>query len=201
MKAKVNIPVTVKTRIGVDHNDSYEFLKEFITTVANAGCEVFIIHARKAWLKGLSPKENRELPPIHYEVVYQLKKDFPKLTIVINGEIKTLTDAQQHLKKVDGVMIGREAYHNPYLLTQIDSLFFNSKEYVPSRQEILERYIPYVQQRLTLGVPLHLMIHPILGLFHGVPGARAWRRYLSENSHQKGRGVEVIREAFSLTTT
>lgn len=195
MISAVNIPVTVKTRIGVDDYDSYDHLKKFIVTVANAGCKIFIIHARKAWLKGLSPKENREIPPLHYEIVYQLKKDFPHLAIIINGGIKTLWECEQHLQQMDGVMIGREAYHNPYLLAEVDNKFYGEHKLLPSRLEILKNYLPYMEEQLAQGVHLNHLTHPLMGLFHGEKGARAWRRYLSEHVHKTGVGIEVIKGA------
>lgn len=189
----VDIPVTVKTRIGIDQRDSYEDLVYFVETVAGAGCRTFIIHARKAWLRGLSPKENREIPPIRHDVVRRLKQDLPQLEIIINGGITTLEDAQQHLEKVDGVMLGREAYRNPYLLAWVDHLFFDDRHPIPSRLQIVERFIPYVEQQLASGVYLSRMTRHILGLFQGVRGAKAWRRYMSENAHRAGAGVETIR--------
>lgn len=185
MKAAVNIPVTVKTRIGVDDQDSYALLCRFIEIVKAAGCESFTLHARKAWLKGLSPKENRNIPPLHYDRVYQLKTDFPELEININGGIKTIAAMQEHLQYVDGVMLGREAYSNPYLMVQVDGLFFDAKESMPSQHEVVLDYLPYVIEQFSQGVPLRRLTRHLVGLFQGMPGARAWRRYLSENS---GRG-------------
>lgn len=195
MKDKVKIPVTVKTRIGVDDYDSFAYLTNFIQKLAVAKCDAFIIHARKAWLKGLSPKENREIPPLQYEKVYQLKKDFPELEIIINGGVKTLDQVQQHLHFVDGVMIGREAYHNPYLLERIDDLFYNEQSNRQTRQEILNKFIPYVQEQLQQGTPLNRLTLHIFGLFQGMKGARAWRRHLSENAYRSNVGVEVIEVA------
>lgn len=191
----VDIPVTVKTRIGIDQRDSYEDLVYFVETVAGAGCRTFIIHARKAWLQGLSPKENREIPPIRHDVVRKLKQDLPQLEIIINGGITTLEDAQQLLGGLDGVMLGREAYRNPYLLAWVDRLFFNDQHPIPSRFQIVERFIPYVEQQLASGVYLSRMTRHILGLFQGVRGAKAWRRHMSENAHRTGAGVETIRGA------
>ena len=195
MQTAVNIPVTVKTRIGIDDKDSYADLTYFVACNAAAGCRTFIIHARKAWLKGLSPKENREIPPLCYDVVYQLKTDFPALEIIINGGITDLDQAQDHLKRVDGVMLGRAAYQNPYLLAQVDQRFFAVKTAAPSRHHIIERFLPYVEEQLSRGTYLSSMTRHILGLFQGQPGARAWRRYLSENAHRPGAGPEVIRAA------
>jgi tRNA-dihydrouridine synthase A len=176
MKDVVNIPVTVKTRLGVDHQDSYEALVNFIGTVAESGCDTFVVHARKAWLKGLSPKENREIPPLNYKAVYQLKKDFPQLNIMINGGIK-YEDINQHLEKVDGVMIGREAYHNPYMLAHIDQEFFNDFNLVLSREEVLEKLMEYIQSQQI--PPRHVLRHA-LGLYHDQPNARAWKRLMME---------------------
>ena len=198
MQANVKIPVTVKTRIGIDDLDSYEHLIHFIETVSAAGCKTFIIHARKAWLQGLSPRENRTIPPIHYDRAYQLKQDFPHLNIIVNGEIKTLDAAQEHLNYVDGVMLGREAYQNPYLLADVDSLIFNDPKPKLTRLEIIEAFIPYLQNNLDKGLPLTRMSRHILGLFHNAPGGRLWRRYLSEHAHQENN-VQVIRDALLKT--
>lgn len=194
MCAAVDIPVTVKTRIGIDDQDSYGFLARFIETVADAGCRTFILHARKAWLSGLSPKENREIPPLRYDVVHQIKADFPELEIIVNGGIRTLDQAKAQLAHVDGVMIGRAAYQNPYCLTEWRALF-DVTEPAPSRFEIVERLLPYVEAQRAEGVPLKAITRHILGLFNGLPGARAWRRHLSEGAHREGAGVEVIRDA------
>ena len=167
MRAEVSIPVTVKSRIGIDDLDSYEFLCDFIETVKQSGCDTFIVHARKAWLSGLSPKENRDIPPLDYERVYQLKRDYPQLIIAINGGITDLAQIKEHLLHVDGVMVGREAYQNPYMLAHID-------------------------EHLQSGGYLSHITRHMLGLFQGVPGARAWRRYLSENATRKGAGTEVL---------
>ncbi len=195
MRLAVQVPVTVKTRIGIDHRDSYEELAHFVQTVAGAGCETFIIHARKAWLQGLSPKQNREVPPLRYDLVYQLKRDFPHLEVVINGGITSLEEVRAHLDAVDGVMIGREAYQNPYLLAGVDQMFYGGGGPVQTRREILDAFIPYVEAQLKRGVRLNQMTRHIVGLFQAVPGARAWRRHLSENAHKPGTGVEMIREA------
>ena len=195
MKAVVNIPVTVKCRIGVDHQDSYEELAHFIKTVSQAGCDIFVIHARKAWLNGLSPKQNREIPPLCYDVVHQVKRDFPHLTIIINGGIKTIAEIEQQLKHVDGVMIGREAYSNPYFLASIEKHFFSAEETMLARRQVMEKFIPYVQAQLKNNIKLSNMTRHILGLFQGEPGARAWRRHLSENAHQNGANENIIYEA------
>jgi tRNA-dihydrouridine synthase A len=189
MSAAVKIPITVKTRLGVDDLDSYELLQQFIDTVATAGCETFIIHARKAWLKGLSPKENRQIPPLRYDCVYQLKKDFPYLNIIINGGIKTEEEIEQHLQQVDGVMIGREAFNNPYLFASLEQRFFNNERLL-SREEVLAEYQIYMQQQLQQNVALKLLIRPLLGLFHGQANAKVWRGKLS--NVREGQEMERV---------
>jgi tRNA-dihydrouridine synthase A len=179
MREAVRVPVTVKCRIGVDQQYSYQDLANFIETLAQAGCRTFIIHARKAWLRGLSPKENREIPPLRYDIVRQIKRDFPQLTIIMNGGIKTLAHIREHLQTVDGVMIGREAYANPYFLYEIEKEIFASQE-VMSRREAVEKWFPYIERELKLKTRLSNMTRHIVGLFQGQPGARAWRRYLSQ---------------------
>ena len=199
MSQSVNIPVTVKTRIGIDEMDSYEELSAFINCVKKSGCNTFIIHARKAWLNGLSPKENREVPPLQYETVYQLKKDFPELDFIINGGFTTQNSIMEQYAQVDGVMIGRAAYQNPYLLAKIEQSLFGNKTSQVTRCEILEKFMEYIQQNLDQGVYLGHMSRHILGLFLGQPGARAYRRYISEHAYQEGAGVEVIRNAMEKT--
>jgi tRNA-dihydrouridine synthase A len=198
MQAAVNIPVTVKNRIGIDDQDDYEGLHRFISTVAQAGCKTFIIHARKAWLKGLSPKENREIPPLRYALVYQIKQEFPQLEILINGGITTLEQCQMHLQHVDGVMVGREAYHNPWVLAQVDAQLYGTSTAVDDRKAIVEAFLPYVQQQLEQGIPLGHVTRHILGIFQGMAGARAWRRHISENAHKAGAGVALLREAMQM---
>lgn len=201
MMAVTSLPISVKTRIGIDKQDSYEFFANFISTVAKAGCNIFIVHARKAWLKGLSPKENRSIPPINYEYVYQLKSDFPSLEIIINGEIKSIDDAAKHLKKVDGVMIGREAYQNPYCLAQLDKALFSSNNPLPTRIQIIEKLFPYIEKQINKGVPLKAMSRHLMGLFQGEPGAKSWRRYLSEHSYHFHADANIIKQAlFTLMT-
>lgn len=196
MSAAVKVPVTVKCRIGVDEQDSYEALTHFISTVAAAGCNVFIIHARKAWLNGLSPKQNREIPPLRYDVVRQIKQDFPHLTIVLNGGLKTAAEIEAQLPFVDGVMVGREAYANPYFLAEVERVVFSAAEETqPSRQNIVEKFIPYLQAQLDNQIKLSSIVRHILGLFQGQYGARRWRRYLSENAYLEGVGVQVLRDA------
>lgn len=199
MQQKVSIPVTVKSRIGIDERDSYEELTHFIATVASAGCKTFIVHARKAWLSGLSPKENRDIPPLRYDVVIQLKRDFPQLEIIINGGITTLEAAQSLLNEVDGVMLGREVYHNPYCLNAVDGELFGDHYPVKSRQEVVQALIPYVQQHLQQGGRLNNISRHILGLFHGEKGARAWRRHISENATKPGVDEQVLLRALEFT--
>ncbi len=198
MQQQVLIPVTVKSRIGVDEHDSYEALSNFIAVIAATGCKTFIIHARKAWLKGLSPKQNREIPPLSYETVKKIKQDFPELNIIINGGIDTLAKVSEQLKWVDGVMIGREAYHNPWILSEVDRLFYGKDITPKGRHEVIEAFMPYAESQLGQGVRLHSMTRHLLGIFQGKPGARAWRRYLSENANKKGAGIEVLSEALAL---
>jgi tRNA-dihydrouridine synthase A len=199
MNREVSIPVTVKSRIGVDDKDSYEELVNFVSKVADAGCKSFIIHARKAWLKGLSPKQNREIPPLNYDVVYRLKCDFPHLDIIINGGISNLLEAENQVQQVDGVMVGREAYQNPYVLAEVDSRFFNTPAQPRSRHEIMELLMPYIEQQLKNGIRLNSITRHILGLFHGEPGARAWRRHLSENATRPDAGIKVVQDAIAFT--
>ena len=200
MSLAVAIPVTIKSRIGIDERDSYQELAQFIATIANAGCKTFIVHARKAWLSGLSPKQNREVPPLRYDLVYQLKKDFPQLEIIVNGGITSLDQVEEMLKNVDGVMMGREAYHNPYILANVDRRFFCAISDPLSRHEIVAKLIPYIQEQLKTEVRLNSVSRHILGLFHGEPGARGWRRYISENVSKSGADENVILEALTFTT-
>ncbi len=195
MRHAVQIPVTVKTRIGIDHQEGYAPLHAFVHTLAAAGCKIFIIHARKAWLQGLSPKENREIPPLYYEYVHELKKDFPQLHISLNGGIRDWATVDAQLEQVDGVMIGREAYQNPYWLAQVDGRYYGDAHPLPTRQDILEQFIPYAQTQLAQGLYLSHLSRHLLGLFQGVPGARRWRRYISEHAHLSGAGVEVLQTA------
>lgn len=193
----VDIPVSIKTRIGIDHEDHYEQLQSLVEAVRKTGCQYFTIHARKAWLEGLSPKENRDIPPLRYDYVYQLKQDFPDLHITINGGIKTLHDMQTHLKHVDGVMIGREAYHNTYLMADVDRLFYNSTREKPLRKQIINAYADYIEQEMSKGVPLIQLTRHVLGLMHSCPGARNFRRVLSENAYKKEYGAELLIQAAS----
>ena len=195
-----NLPITVKHRIGVDDYDSYEFLCNFIGTIAEAGCNTFVVHARKAWLKGLSPKQNREIPKLDYDRVYQLKKDFPDTEIIINGGISSLDQTVTHLTKIDGVMIGREAYTNPFLLSNVDQFIYGSTKSVKNRENIAEQFIQYVDNELSKGTNLHAMTRHILGLFHGQPGARLFRRHISENAHKPGATIDVLTTALTATS-
>ncbi|MGR5308162.1 tRNA dihydrouridine(20/20a) synthase DusA [Vibrio mediterranei] len=198
MKEVVDVPVTVKTRIGIDDQDSYEFLTRFVSLVSEkAGCEQFTIHARKAWLSGLSPKENREIPPLDYPRAYQIKKDFPHLQIAVNGGVKTLEESLEHLKHLDGVMIGREAYQNPYILAQVDQLIFGLDTPVKKRKQVVEEMYPYIERQLANGSYLGHISRHMIGLFQAMPGARQWRRYISENAHKKGAGIEVLETALA----
>jgi tRNA-dihydrouridine synthase A len=194
MRNAVDVPVTVKTRIGIDDRNSYEFLSDFIETVAEAGCDTFLVHARIALLEGLSPKENRTVPPLDYERVYRLKREHPSLTIVINGGISSARQVAGHLERVDGVMIGREAYQNPWFLTEIERRFCGGSA-PSSRQEVLDALFPYVEKELAAGTELKHMTRHVLGLFAGQPGARAWRRHLSEHAHRPRAGIEVLQAA------
>lgn len=195
MDSAVSIPVTVKNRIGIDKIIDYEFLHRFVEPVAAAGCNAFIVHARNAWLDGLSPKQNREIPPLDYEKVYCLKADFPALEIIINGGIRGYTEIDTHLGTVDGVMIGRKAYEDPYYWHEVDQRYFNAKSRDISRESIVKQYCGYIQSRLDEDVYLKHMARHILNLFAGQPGARQWRRALSERVIQRSAGIEVIDHA------
>ena len=198
MQNAVGIEVTVKHRIGIDENDSVEELFNFVEVVSGAGCKTFIVHARKAWLNGLSPKQNRDIPPLRYDVVHELKRSMPQLEIIINGGICDLQATTEQLQFVDGVMMGREAYHNPYILSQVDQLYYQSNKPVLSRLEVLEAMYPYIEKETANGTRLHLMSRHILGLFNGQPGAKKWRRYISENAPPHDADVNVIKQAYEL---
>lgn len=197
MQARVSIPVTVKTRIGIDDQDSHEFLADFVRTLVDAGCQILIIHARKAILSGLSPKQNRTVPPLNYDTVYRIKQDFPDLTVILNGGITHHEEIGHHLDHVDGVMLGRIAYQEPYILSDVDQRYYGSGTEPLSRSEAIEQYLPYVTQRLAEGVRLHAITRHMLGLFAGQPGARAWRRVLSEQANQSDAGLDVLQKAMS----
>lgn len=186
MKEVVSIPVTVKTRIGIDERDGYQALRDLVGALAAAGCDALVVHARKAWLKGLSPKENREIPPLRYEVVQRLKGDFPALPVVINGGVTTLAQARSLLRGLDGVMIGRVAYHNPWLLAAADREIFGDHRPPPGRRQVLVAYITYLERELAAGVPLNAMTRHILGLFRDRPGARRWRQAISGHIRRPG---------------
>lgn len=197
MQAGTALPVTVKHRIGIDDRDSYEELHHFVATVAAAGCTTFIVHARKAWLKGLSPKENREIPPLRYDVVQQLKTNFPNLTISLNGGLQTLEQAQQQLEWADGVMLGRAAYQTPFVLARVDRDLFGLDTQPPTRREALERFRPYIAAGLEQGQSFHHLTKSTLGLFAGQAGARHYKRTLSEQGHRSGAGLEVLDAALA----
>ena len=193
------LPITVKHRIGVDDFDSYDFLRDFIETVSDVGCKTFIIHARKAWLKGLSPKQNREIPELNYDRVYQLKQDYPHLEIIINGGISSLECSIKHLEIIDGVMIGREAYTNPYLLAEVDQRIYGQDKPIIKREEIAEKFCEYIDNEIRKGTKLHSMTRHMLGLFRGVKGAKQFRRYLSENAYSENASIDVLYKALSKT--
>lgn len=197
MQDAVSIPVTIKHRIGIDDMDDYEGLLNFVSTVADTGCTTFIVHARKAWLQGLSPKQNREVPPLDYEVVYKLKQALPHLAIIINGGIRSLSETDEQLQHVDGVMIGREAYSNPYLLAAVDQNLFDSKNPIPTREQILLAYINYCDKQILAGGRLHHMSRHVLGLFQGQSGARAFRRTISENAYKDDANTDILKMAMS----
>ncbi len=207
MREAVALPVTVKHRIGIDEQDRFEDLEGFVTSVAAAGCDRFIVHARKAWLSGLSPKENRTLPPLRYDEVYRLKREHPELAIEINGGITGLDQARDHLALVDGAMIGRAACDDPYLFAAADSDFFGEPpeggaleveaSRPPTRRQVIEAYLPYVERWCSRGTPLPRLARPVFGLFAGRPGARAWKRHLAEHAHLPGAGPEVMLAAMA----
>jgi tRNA-dihydrouridine synthase A len=196
MREAVSIPVTVKTRIGIDDQDDYAFLHHFVSKVHAAGCRTFIVHARKAVLSGLSPKENREIPPLIYQRGADVKRDFPECEVLLNGGIKSLSDVVEHLRQVDGVMIGREAYQNPWFLAQADTQIFGcTSDPLTSQQDIVKAYLPYLQQRHAEGLPVSQALRHLLGLFQGQAGARQFRRFLSENMHKPKAAPEILLEA------
>ncbi|MGK0289143.1 MAG: tRNA-dihydrouridine synthase A [bacterium] len=196
MQNAVKIPITIKCRLGIDQHETYEEFFHFIEAVEKKGsCTEFIVHARKAWLQGLNPKQNRDIPPLRYDWVHRLKQERPHLNISINGGIKTLAEAQKHLEVLDGVMIGREACHNPYILAEVDQKIYGEDTPIKSRHEILEEFIPYIEKQIHDGTYLTHMSRHLLGLFLGLPGAKRWRRYISENAYKQGAGIEVLREA------
>ena len=198
MRARVKVPVTVKCRIGIDDQDSEADLERFIAAVAGAGCRTVMVHARKAWLEGLSPKENREVPPLDHARVWRLKAAHPELEIVINGGIASLTEAATHLAHVDGVALGRAAYQNPYLLAEVDGRLFGDATPPPTRRAVLEQLIPYAERHVRNGGRLNNIVRHVLGLYHGRPRARAFRRHLSERAPREGAGVEVLLQAIRI---
>lgn len=203
MQDAVSIPVSIKCRIGVDELDSWEFFTDFVQTIKDAGCRIFIVHARKAWLKGLSPKENREVPPLHYDFVHRLKAEMPDLNISINGGIKTLDQVEEQLQDLDGVMVGREAYENPWFLRDADERIFGDKTPSPyaSRKAVLEAYLPYVEKQTAEGCPATILVKHLYGLFTGLPGARKYRQLLSNGAPRAaeyGGAVALIQKAMDL---
>lgn len=196
MRDAVSVPVTVKHRIGVDAVEDYAFVRDFVGTVAEAGCEVFVVHARNAILKGLSPKENREIPPLKYDYAYRLKRDFPSLEIIINGGIKTLDEVELHLQHVDGVMLGREAYHNPFVLADVDARFYGGGP-AKTREQVEAELIAYCEAELARGTYLGAVMRHALGLYRSVAGARGWRRVLSDNKRLAARDLSIFEEARS----
>jgi tRNA-dihydrouridine synthase A len=195
MRDAVALPVTVKHRIGLDHDDRYEFVRDFVGTVAETGCTTFIVHARNAVLKGLSPKENREIPPLRYDVVHRLKRDFQALAIVVNGGIIDWSSIDRELASVDGVMLGRVAYHDPWMLAQADARVFGEPRAARSRADVVHALVEYARTQTQRGVPLRAITRHVLGLYQGVPGARAWRRMLSDPARLKSAGPELLVEA------
>jgi len=198
MREAVRIPVTVKCRIGIDLQDDYAFFDRFVTTVAEAGVDVFIVHARKAYLHGLSPKENREIPPLHYDVPGRLKREHPELTVVLNGGLRTRAQVREWLPTFDGVMLGRQAYQEPYLLAELDRDVLEPSRPLPSREAVVEAYADYVEQMLESGHSLPFMLRHVHGLYTGLPNARAWRRFLSERCHEPGAGADVLRQSLAM---
>ena len=198
MAEATDLPVTVKSRTGIDEQDDYEHLQKFVSTVSQSGCRTFIIHARKAWLQGLSPRQNRSVPPLQYDRVYRLKQDFPELEIIINGGITSLAETRGHLRHVDGVMLGRAVCNNPYLLAGVDKSLFDVNNIAASRMETLQNYMRYMEREMAGGENLYAMARHILGLFHGQRGARAYRRHLTTKAVQMNAGVEIVGEAATL---
>ncbi|NPA71948.1 MAG: tRNA dihydrouridine(20/20a) synthase DusA [Gammaproteobacteria bacterium] len=207
MKSVVDIPVTVKTRIGIDEQEDFSILRDFVGGLADAGVDGMIIHARKAWLEGLSPKENRDIPPLKYDWVHRIKAEFPDLSIAINGGLKTIEQSQVHLTSyeelpaVDGVMLGRTAYEQPFLLSEVDHHFYGEEvNQTLTRVSVLETMYPYIENHIANGGKLNQVTRHMLGLFYSLPGGRIWRRYLSENAHKPGAGVEVVQQAYQLVS-
>ena len=196
LKSASNLPVTVKHRTGIDQQEDYDCFAGFAAAQLEAGSEALIVHARNAWLQGLSPKQNREIPPLKYDWVYRLKGDFPDCEIIINGGINSLDQCLEHLQQVDGVMLGREPYRNPFVLSDVDPIIFHESQVdVPDRIALLHRMYPYIESQLGQGLPLTRVVRHLLGLFHGEPNGRRWRRFLSENAHRKNAGIETLQQA------
>lgn len=201
LREGTHLPVTVKHRTGLDQQEDYQRFAEFAAVQIEAGVDALIVHARNAWLQGLSPKENREIPPLKYDWVYRLKQDFPNQEIVINGGIKTLDACLEHLDHVDGVMLGREPYQHPYLLHNVDQVIFGEPaDESPSRVAMLHRVYPYIERQLEQGMPLTRMVRHLIGLFHGEPNGRRWRRFLSENAYRKTAGMDTLYQAEKLVS-
>jgi tRNA-dihydrouridine synthase A len=201
LRSATHLPVTVKHRTGIDQQEDYEVLAGFAAAQIDAGAQALIVHARNAWLQGLNPKQNREIPPLKYDWVYRLKQDFPEQEIIINGGIKSLEACRDHLQFVDGVMLGREPYQNPWLLHNVDQLIFDQQSVDPlDRIALLHRMYPYIEQQLGQGLPLTRMVRHLTGLFHGEPNARRWRRYISENAYKKSAGIETLYQAERLVS-
>ncbi|MDM1544863.1 tRNA dihydrouridine(20/20a) synthase DusA [Ignatzschineria indica] len=196
MAESTSLPVTIKTRIGIDHEESYQFLANFIDKVSDKGCHHFILHARKAWLSGLSPKENREIPPLNYERVFEIKRNYPHLEIALNGGVQDLAQTELLLGSVDSVMVGRSIYHNPYQMAHVDQQIFEIDAPIKSRYEIIMEMEPYITKHINSGGRLNHIVKHMLGLFHEVPRSRLWRRYLSENMHREGADFQVVLDAY-----
>lgn len=195
MRDVADVPVTVKCRLGVDEHESYDYFSDFLHTVAESGCTLFVVHARKAWLTGLSPKENREVPELRYDWVYRIKQERPDWTILLNGGITEVAEIETHLQHVDGVMLGRAAYHNPWILVECQRLL-NPQARLPQRADIVRHMQEYCRQQTGLGVPVKHISRHMLGLFQGLPGARRWRRWISENAHMHDSDHQLISKAF-----
>ena len=198
MQDAVSVPVTVKCRIGVDDTEDYAFLRHFTETLIATGCETLIVHARKAWLKGLSPKQNREIPPLRYELVHQLKAEFPELTVVINGGLRSLDASEQELDHVDGVMLGREAYENPWLLAEVDQRLFGEPPSTQTREDVLRGMYPYIEQELSAGTRLSHITRHLMGLFKGEVGGKQFRRTLTEQAREPGAGLHTLEAALQV---
>jgi len=199
MRDACGLPITVKCRIGVDDQDSYEAFRDFIGTVAEGGCDLFIVHARKAWLQGLSPKQNREIPELNYEFVHRVKGEFNQLSFVLNGGLTDLDECIKELQQLDGVMLGREAYQNPFLLAPVDALIYQDASQSRSRAEVIEDLLPFIELQLSKGIALKKLTRHILGLFHGQTGAKAWRRHLSQNAYLPEASTKTVLDALALT--